>query len=163
MIEMTTNKGVICIELDYEKAPKTAANFEQYVKDGFYDGTIFHRVIDQFMIQGGGFDENMHQKETREPIENEANNGLKNDCYTIAMARTMQPHSATAQFFINVKDNDFLNHTAPNLQGWGYAVFGKVVSGQEVIDAIKTVKTTRKNGHDDVPVETVVIEKVVIL
>ncbi len=163
MIKLHTNFGVIGIELDHDKAPKTAANFEQYVKDGFYDGTIFHRVINDFMIQGGGFDADMHQKETRAPIDNEAGNGLKNDCYTIAMARTMQPHSATAQFFINVKDNDFLNHTAPNLHGWGYCVFGKVVEGQEVVDEIKAVKTTRHGGHDDVPVDTVVITKAEIV
>ncbi|MDO5687532.1 MAG: peptidylprolyl isomerase [Neisseria sp.] len=159
MIKLHTNFGVIDIELNHEQAPKTAANFEQYVKDGFYDGTIFHRVINDFMIQGGGFDSDMSQKTTREPIENEASNGLKNDRYTIAMARTMQPHSATAQFFINVKDNDFLNHSAPNLHGWGYCVFGKVVAGQEVVDEIKAVKTTRRSGHDDVPVDTVIITK----
>lgn len=163
MIKLHTNFGVIGIELDHDKAPKTAANFEQYVKDGFYDGTIFHRVINDFMIQGGGFDADMHQKETRAPIDNEASNGLKNDCYTIAMARTMQPHSATAQFFINVKDNDFLNHTAPNLHGWGYCVFGKVVEGQEVVDEIKAVKTSHHGGHDDVPVDTVVITKAEIV
>ena len=159
MIKLHTNFGIIGIELDHEKAPKTAANFEQYVRDGFYDGTIFHRVIDGFMIQGGGFDADMKQKDTRDTIENEANNGLKNDQYTIAMARTMQPHSASAQFFINVKDNDFLNHTKPDLHGWGYAVFGKVVEGTEVVDEIKKVKTGNKAGHQDVPVDTVVINK----
>lgn len=163
MIKLTTNFGVIGIELDQEKAPKTAENFERYVREGFYDGTIFHRVIDNFMIQGGGFDQNMQQKQTHEPIENEANNGLKNDRYTIAMARTMQPHSASAQFFINVKDNDFLNHTAPDLHGWGYAVFGKVVEGQDVVDQIKTVKTGNRAGHQDVPVENVIIEKAEIV
>ncbi|MBQ1837323.1 MAG: peptidyl-prolyl cis-trans isomerase [Neisseriaceae bacterium] len=159
MIRLTTNFGNIDIELNFDKAPKTAANFEQYVKDGFYNGTIFHRVIDNFMIQGGGMTANMQEKPTREPIENEAANGLKNDCYTIAMARTMQPHSASSQFFINVKDNDFLNHTAPTPQGWGYCVFGKVVAGTEVVDKIKTVKTGRHGYHDDVPLETVLIEK----
>ncbi len=163
MIKLHTNFGIIGIELDHEKAPKTAANFEQYVSDGFYDGTIFHRVIDNFMIQGGGFDADMNQKPTREPIENEAANGLKNDRYTIAMARTMQPHSASAQFFINVKDNDFLNHTKPDLHGWGYAVFGKVVEGTEVVDEIKGVKTGNRAGHQDVPVDTVVINKAEIV
>ena len=159
MIKLHTNFGIIGIELDHEKAPKTAANFEQYVRDGFYDGTIFHRVIDGYMIQGGGFDADMKQKDTRDTIENEAANGLKNDQYTIAMARTMQPHSASAQFFINVKDNDFLNHTKPDLHGWGYAVFGKVVEGTDVVDEIKKVKTGNKAGHQDVPVDTVVINK----
>ena len=159
MIKLHTNFGIIGIELDHEKAPKTAANFEQYVRDGFYDGSIFHRVIDGFMIQGGGFDADMKQKDTRDTIENEANNGLKNDQYTVAMARTMQPHSASAQFFINVKDNDFLNHTKPDLHGWGYAVFGKVVEGTDVVDEIKKVKTGNKAGHQDVPVDTVVINK----
>lgn len=157
MIKLHTNFGTITLELDREKAPKTVENFEQYVRDGFYDGTIFHRVINDFMIQGGGFDENMQQKATRAEIENEADNGLRNDCYTIAMARTMQPHSATAQFFINVKDNDFLNHSGKNLQGWGYCVFGKVVDGTEVVDEIKKVKTARRGMHDDVPQEAVVI------
>ena len=159
MIKLHTNFGIIGIELDHEKAPKTAANFEQYVRDGFYDGTIFHRVIDGFMIQGGGFDADMKQKDTRDTIEIEANNGLKNDPDTVAMARTMQPHSASAQFFINVKDNDFLNHTKPDLHGWGYAVFGKVVEGTDVVDEIKKVKTGNKAGHQDVPVDTVVINK----
>ena len=163
MIRLTTNFGNIDIELNFDKAPKTAANFEQYVKDGFYNGTIFHRVIDNFMIQGGGMTANMQEKPTREPIENEAANGLKNDCYTIAMARTMQPHSASSQFFINVKDNDFLNHTAPTPQGWGYCVFGKVVAGTEVVDKIKTVKTGRHGYHDDVPLETVLIEKAEVI
>ena len=163
MIKLHTNFGTISLELDANKAPKTVANFEQYVKDGFYDGTIFHRVINGFMIQGGGLDENMVQKITRDPIENEANNGLKNDCYTIAMARTMAPHSATAQFFINVKDNDFLNYSAPTEQGWGYCVFGKVVEGQEVVDKIKAVATTHRAGHADVPVEAIVISKAEIV
>jgi peptidyl-prolyl cis-trans isomerase B (cyclophilin B) len=156
-----TGYGVITLELDAEKAPKSTENFLQYVADGHYDGTIFHRVIDGFMIQGGGFDTQMNQKPTRGEIENEANNGLKNDCYTIAMARTQAPHSATAQFFINVSDNGFLNHTAPSLQGWGYAVFGKVVAGTEVVDKIRGVKTGRSGFHDDVPKEAVVIEKAV--
>ncbi|MEG1969183.1 MAG: peptidylprolyl isomerase [Burkholderiaceae bacterium] len=163
MIRMTTNHGIVDIELDFEKAPKSAANFEQYVKEGHFDGTIFHRVINGFMIQGGGFEPGMKQKGTRAPIENEANNGLKNNKYTLAMARTGDPHSATAQFFINVADNDFLNHTAPNQQGWGYAVFGKVVAGTDAIDAIKTVKTGKHGFHGDVPVTDVVIEKAEIL
>ena len=153
--------GVITLELDADKAPKSVANFLSYVANGHYDQTIFHRVIDGFMIQGGGFDSQMHQKPTSEPIENEANNGLKNDAYTIAMARTQAPHSATAQFFINVSDNDFLNHTAPSLQGWGYAVFGKVVSGTEVVDKIRAVPTGRQGFHDDVPKEAILIEKAV--
>ena len=153
--------GVITLELDADKAPKSVANFLSYVAHGHYDQTIFHRVIDGFMIQGGGFDSQMHQKPTSEPIENEANNGLKNNAYTIAMARTQAPHSATAQFFINVSDNDFLNHTAPSLQGWGYAVFGKVVSGTEVVDKIRAVPTGRQGFHDDVPKEPILIEKAV--
>jgi peptidyl-prolyl cis-trans isomerase B (cyclophilin B) len=156
-----TGYGVITLELDAEKAPKSTANFLDYVAQGHYDGTVFHRVIDGFMIQGGGFDSQMQQKPTGEPIENEANNGLKNDIYTIAMARTQDPHSATAQFFINVSDNTFLNHTAPSLQGWGYAVFGKVVTGTEVVDQIRGVKTGRHGFHDDVPQQAVVIEKAV--
>ena len=159
MIKLHTNFGTIGIELDHEKAPLTAANFEQYVKDGFYDGVIFHRVIKGFMIQGGGMDENMNEKATREPIQNEAQNGLKNDKYTVAMARTQAPHSASAQFFINTKNNDFLNHTDPSMHGWGYAVFGKVVEGQDVVDAIEGVKTSRSGFHQDVPVEDVIIEK----
>lgn len=159
MVKLETSKGDIVLELDAEKAPKTVANFVQYVEEGHYDGTIFHRVIDNFMIQGGGFDAEMNQKETRESIENEADNGLKNDSYTIAMARTSDPHSATAQFFINVKDNTFLNYTAPSRQGYGYAVFGKVVEGQDVVDAIKKVKTGNKSYFQDVPVEPVTIIK----
>jgi len=158
MIILKTNYGELEIELDFEKAPKTAANFQKYVEDGFYNGTIFHRVIDGFMIQGGGFDEEMKQKETRAPIENEADNGLKNDDLTLAMARTMDPHSATAQFFINVKDNDFLNFKSKDSQGWGYCVFGKVTKGEDVVRKIKNVDTASKNGHQDVPVENVVIE-----
>lgn len=159
MIKLHTNYGVITLKLDSEKAPQTAANFEKYVKDGFYNGTVFHRVINNFMIQGGGFESGMKQKETGTPINNEANNGLSNKRGTIAMARTMDPHSATAQFFINVKDNDFLDHTSPTPQGWGYAVFGEVVDGMDVVDAIRAVATTSKAGHQDVPVEDVVIEK----
>ncbi len=159
MIKLTTNHGVITLELDAEKAPKTAANFLAYVEAGHYDGTIFHRVIDGFMIQGGGMGVGMKEKATNAPIENEAGNGLKNDRGTIAMARTNDPHSATAQFFINVKDNGFLNHTAPSGQGWGYCVFGKVVEGMDVVDKIKGVKTGNKGFHQDVPVEDVIIEK----
>ena len=155
--------GVITIELDAEKAPKSTENFLSYVNKGHYDRTIFHRVIDGFMIQGGGFEPGMTQKPTDAPIDNEANNGLKNDKYTVAMARTQAPHSATAQFFINVADNAFLNHTAPSLQGWGYAVFGKVVKGTEIVDQIRGVKTGRNGFHDDVPKEDVVIEKAVAL
>ena len=153
--------GVITLELDAEKAPKSTANFLAYVESKHYDGTIFHRIIDGFMIQGGGFTPDMKQRDTLEPIENEANNSLKNDKYTIAMARTQDPHSATAQFFINVADNDFLNHTAPSLQGWGYAVFGKVVEGTELVDQLRSVATGRQGFHDDVPVNAVVIEKAV--
>lgn len=156
-------RGVIALELDDVKAPKSVANFLAYVKSGHYDGTIFHRVINGFMIQGGGFTPDMQQKPTNAPIENEAANGLKNDIYTIAMARTNEPHSASAQFFINVKNNDFLNHTAPTPRGWGYAVFGRVTSGQDVVDAIKGVPTGRRGYFDDVPLEAVVIEKAVAL
>ena len=159
MIKLTTSHGVITLELDSEKAPKTAANFLAYVESGHYNGTIFHRVIDGFMIQGGGMGVGMKEKQTREPIENEAANGLKNDRGTIAMARTSDPHSATAQFFINVADNDFLNFRAPSGNGWGYCVFGKVVEGMDVVDKIKGVKTGNKGFHQDVPVEDVVIEK----
>ena len=155
-VVLTTNHGAITLELDVEKAPKSVENFVTYVKSGHYDGTIFHRVIDGFMIQGGGFDPDMKQKSTNDPIDNEAENGLKNDRYTIAMARTSDPHSATAQFFINVGDNDFLNY--PGSDGWGYAVFGKVTEGEDVVDAIRAVKTGRKSMFSDVPVETVVIE-----
>ena len=157
------NHGVITLELDAAKAPKSVANFLAYVNSGHYNGTVFHRVIKNFMIQGGGFTPGMQQKPTQAPIANEADNGLKNDIYTIAMARTSDPHSATAQFFINVADNDFLNFTAPNAQGWGYAVFGKVISGQNVVDAIKAVPTTKSGFHSDVPREDVVIEKAVAL
>ena len=159
----TATPGVITLELDAVNAPKTTANFLNYVNKGFYDGTVFHRVIKNFMVQGGGFTADMKQKPTDDPIENEAANGLKNEAYTIAMARTNDPHSATAQFFINVVDNAFLNHTSPTAQGWGYAVFGKVVKGQDVVDAIKKVRTTRKGFHDDVPFDPVVIDKAVAL
>lgn len=162
MITLHTTYGDIVLELDFEKAPKTAANFKQYAEDGFYNGTIFHRVIDGFMVQGGGMTEDMEQKATREPIENEANNGLKNDLGTVAMARTNDPHSATAQFFINVKDNNFLNHTGKNMHGWGYCVFGKVSEGMDVVDKIRKVKTGTKGYHSDVPMEPVVIEKVTV-
>ena len=158
-VKLQTNHGDIIIELNAEKAPKTTANFLDYVRDGFYDGTVFHRVINNFMIQGGGFEPGMKQKKTGEPVENEANNGLKNDNYTVAMARTSDPHSATAQFFINVADNDFLNHTAPTTNGWGYTVFGKVVEGTDAVDKIKAVKTGSRGFHQDVPAEDVIIEK----
>ena len=151
--------GVITLELDADKAPKSTANFLAYVAKGHYDGTIFHRVMDGFMIQGGGFEPGMKQKGTDAPITNEANNGLKNDLYTVAMARTSDPHSATAQFFINVANNAFLNHTAPSSQGWGYAVFGKVVKGTEVVDAIRKVATGRSGFHENVPKADVVITK----
>ncbi len=154
--------GIITIELDEAKAPKTVANFLAYVGKGHYDKTIFHRVIDGFMVQGGGFEPGMTQKAVDAPITNEANNGLKNDKYTVAMARTSDPHSATAQFFINVGNNAFLNHTAPSAQGWGYAVFGKVVGGTEVVDKIRAAQTGRKGFHDDVPKEDIVIEKAVV-
>lgn len=163
MIKLHTNHGVITLNLFADKAPETVANFIQYVKDGHYDNTIFHRVISNFMIQGGGFDSDMKQKSTRETIKNEANNGLSNKKGTIAMARTMEPHSASAQFFINVKDNDFLDHSAPTVQGWGYAVFGEVVEGMDVVDAIKNVATTSKGGHQDVPRDAVIIEKAEIV
>ncbi|CAJ8295851.1 cyclophilin type peptidyl-prolyl cis-trans isomerase [Burkholderia pseudomallei] len=163
MVELHTNHGVIKLELDPEKAPKTVANFLDYVKAGQYNGTIFHRVINGFMIQGGGFEPGLKQKPTDAPIANEANNGLKNDTYTIAMARTNDPHSATAQFFINVNDNEFLNHSSPTPQGWGYAVFGKVVEGQDIVDKIKAVKTGSKGFHQDVPNDDVVIEKAVVV
>jgi peptidyl-prolyl cis-trans isomerase B (cyclophilin B) len=159
MIKLTTNHGVITLELDSDKAPQTVANFLAYVQAGHYDGTVFHRVINGFMIQGGGFTASMQQKPTNAPIENEAGNGLKNDRGTIAMARTNDPHSATAQFFINVADNDFLNFRAPSGNGWGYCVFGRVVEGMDVVDKIKNVKTGNKGFHQDVPVEDVVIEK----
>jgi len=163
MILLKTNFGDITLELDFENAPDSAKNFEQYVKDGFYDGMIFHRVISNFMIQTGGFKSDMSQPATRDNIENEAKNGLSNVEGTIAMARTMDPHSASAQFFINVKDNTFLDHTAETMEGWGYAVFGKVTEGMDVVEKIKSVKTGSKAGHQDVPVEDVVIESATIL
>lgn len=162
MITFHTNFGDITIELDFDKAPVTAANFKQYAEEGHYDGTIFHRVIDGFMIQGGGFDMEMSQKPTRDPIENEADNGLKNTVGTLAMARTMEPHSASAQFFINVKDNDFLNFRSKDSQGWGYCVFGAVSEGMDVVEKIKGVATTTRSGHQDVPTEPVIIDKVTI-
>jgi peptidyl-prolyl cis-trans isomerase B (cyclophilin B) len=163
MITLHTNYGDIVIELDFEKAPNTAANFLQYAEEGFYNGTIFHRVIDGFMIQGGGMTEDMSEKKkTRDPIQNEADNGLKNVTGSLAMARTNDPHSATAQFFINVKDNSFLNHSSKTSQGWGYAVFGKVTEGMDVVNKIKGVKTGTKGFHQDVPVEAVTIQNVTI-
>ena len=159
IIKLSTNFGDITLELNAEKAPITVANFLQYVESGFYDGMIFHRVIDGFMVQGGGFDAEMKQKKTKEEIKNEADNGLANDNYTVAMARTSIPDSASSQFFINATDNDFLNHTAKTPSGWGYCVFGKVVEGKDVVDKIKKVKTTSKAGHRDVPIDAVVIEK----
>lgn len=159
MILLTTNHGDIKLELDYEKAPETAKNFEQYVRDGFYDGLIFHRVISNFMVQGGGFEPGMIARKTRDSIKNEANNGLSNMQGTVAMARTMDPHSASAQFFFNVENNGFLDHTAKNAEGWGYCVFGKVVEGMETVNAIRTVRTTMDAGHQDVPSEDVVIVK----
>jgi peptidyl-prolyl cis-trans isomerase B (cyclophilin B) len=158
-VKLTTNRGDIVLELDEAKAPQTVANFVQYVKDGHYDGTIFHRIINDFMVQGGGFDTAMKQRPTRAAVQNEADNGLKNAVYTVAMARTSDPHSATAQFFINVKDNGFLDHSGKNPQGWGYAVFGKVVEGQAVVDEIKAVPTGIRNGMRDVPKNDVVIER----
>ena len=160
-VELQTNQGNIRIELDEARAPKTVENFLAYVKAGHYDGTVFHRVIKGFMIQGGGFAAGMNQKPTREPIDNEAGNGLRNDKYTIAMARTSVPHSATAQFFINASNNDFLNFRSETPQGWGYAVFGKVVAGSEVVDRIERAATGRRGGHDDVPLDAVVIEQAV--
>lgn len=159
MIKLHTNHGVITLKLFADEAPETAANFIQYVKDGHYDNTIFHRVISNFMIQGGGFDVNMKELSTRDSIKNEANNGVSNKVGTVAMARTMDPHSASAQFFINVNDNEFLDHSAPTTQGWGYAVFGEVVDGFDVVTAIKNVRTGSKNGHQDVPFDNVIIEK----
>ena len=159
MVKLHTNFGIIALELDAGRAPETVKNFLVYVESGFYSNTVFHRIIDGFMVQGGGFEPGMRQKPTKGTIKNEAGNGVKNDRYTIAMARTSEPHSASSQFFINVKDNDFLNHTAPSSQGWGYCVFGKVVEGQDIVDKIKRAKTGSRGGHGDVPVEDVVIEK----
>ena len=160
---MKTTVGPMTLELDTDNAPKTVENFLSYVADGFYDGTIFHRVIDNFMIQGGGFTADMEQKETKTPVDNEANNGLSNDRGTIAMARTQDPHSATAQFFINVQDNDLLNHTGENIQGWGYTVFGKLTDGEDVLDKIRCVQTGGQAGHQDVPVEPIIIESVTLI
>jgi peptidyl-prolyl cis-trans isomerase B (cyclophilin B) len=162
-VKLSTNHGDIVLQLDAEKAPLTTENFVQYVKEGHYDGTVFHRVIKGFMIQGGGFEAGMNQKKTRASIQNEADNGLKNKKYSIAMARTMEPHSASAQFFINASDNDFLNHSGKNVQGWGYAVFGEVIEGREIVDAIEKVATGSKAGHQDVPKEDVIIEKAEII
>ena len=163
MVKLNTNHGDITLELDAEKAPLTVENFLQYVRDGFFNNTIFHRVIDGFMIQGGGFEPGMNQKPTRAQVKNEADNGLKNDAYTVAMARTTDPHSATAQFFINLSNNDFLNHTSATPQGWGYCVFGKVVAGQDVVDKIRKVRTGSRAGHQDVPTDDVVIESAEIV
>lgn len=163
MIHMKTNFGTIVLELNPDKAPKTVANFLAYAKDGFYDGTLFHRVIDKFVIQGGGFGPGMTQKMTRPPIENEANNGLRNARGTLAMARATDPHSATSQFFVNIVDNDFLNYTAPTPAGWGYCVFGKIIDGMHIVDQIKGVATSTKLGHKDVPLSDVIIEKIQII
>jgi len=159
MVKLHTNHGTITLELDAEKAPATVKNFLDYASSGFYDGTIFHRVIDGFMVQGGGFESGMNQKPVKAPIQNEAANGLKNEMYTVAMARTSDPQSATAQFFINIKDNSFLNYTAPNSNGYGYCVFGKVVEGMDVVDAIRKVKTGNRSGFQDVPLDDVIITK----
>jgi peptidyl-prolyl cis-trans isomerase B (cyclophilin B) len=163
MVKLSTNLGTIALELDAERAPETVKNFLQYVQDGHYDNTVFHRVIDGFMIQGGGFEPRMRQKPTRAAVANEANNGLKNERGTIAMARTGDPHSATAQFFINVADNGFLNHTAQTPQGWGYCVFGRVSDGMDVVEKIKDVRTGAKGMHKDVPVEDVIIERAEVI
>lgn len=163
MIKLYTSLGVITLELDHVRAPATAANFLQYARDGFYDGTLFHRVIPNFMIQGGGLNPDMNQKSGRPPIRNEADNGLKNRTGTVATARTADPHSATSQFFINLKDNDFLDHRGPTSQGWGYCVFGQVVDGMEVVNTIAKVATTSRRGHQDVPVENVIIEKTEVI
>ncbi len=162
-VKLTTNHGAITLELDAQKAPATVANFLEYVKSGHFDNTVFHRVIDGFMIQGGGFEPGMKQKPTRPPVKNEADNKLKNDNYTVAMARTSDPHSASAQFFINVADNEFLNHKSQSAQGWGYCVFGRVAAGTEVVDKIRKVKTGGRGMHQDVPLEDVVIQKAEIV
>ena len=159
-VTITTTVGQMTLELDADDAPKTFENFLAYATSGFYDGTIFHRVINNFMIQGGGFTTDMEQKPTQAPVDNEANNGLKNERGTIAMARTQDPHSATAQFFINVQDNDFLNHTGENMQGWGYTVFGKITQGEDVLDKIRCVQTGSQGGHQDVPTEPIIIESI---
>ncbi|HNO74217.1 peptidylprolyl isomerase [Nitrosomonas mobilis] len=163
MIKLHTNHGVITLELNHEKAPVTVKNFLNYVENGHYENTLFHRVIDGFMIQGGGFAPGMKEKDTLAPVQNEAANGLHNETYAIAMARTSDPHSATAQFFINVANNHFLDHTNPSAQGYGYCVFGKVTDGQEVVDAIRKVKTGNRAGHQDVPMEDVIIEKAEVI
>ncbi len=162
-VTIATTVGQMTLELDADNAPKTVENFLAYVSSGFYDGTIFHRVINNFMIQGGGFTTDMEQKPTLAPVDNEANNGLKNERGTISMARTQDPHSATAQFFINVQDNDFLNHTGENMQGWGYTVFGKVAQGEEVLDKIRCVQTGSQGGHQDVPTDPIIIESISII
>ena len=162
-VTIATTVGQITLELDADNAPKTVENFLAYASSGFYDGTIFHRVINNFMIQGGGFTTDMEQKPTQAPVDNEANNGLKNERGTIAMARTQDPHSATAQFFINVQDNDFLNHTGENMQGWGYTVFGKVTQGEAVLDKIRNVQTGSQGGHQDVPTDPIIIESISII
>ncbi len=159
-VTIATTVGQMTLELDADNAPKTVENFLAYANSGFYDGTIFHRVINNFMIQGGGFTTDMEQKPTQAPVDNEANNGLKNERGTIAMARTQDPHSATAQFFINVQDNDFLNHTGENMQGWGYTVFGKITQGEDVLDKIRCVQTGSQGGHQDVPTEPIIIESI---
>jgi peptidyl-prolyl cis-trans isomerase B (cyclophilin B) len=159
VVKLHTNLGIIVLDLDAGRAPETVKNFLGYVESGFYSNTVFHRVIDGFMIQGGGFEPGMRQKTTRPPIKNEANNGLANNRYTVAMARTSEPHSASSQFFINIKDNDFLNHTAPTAQGWGYCVFGKVIEGLDIVDSIRQVKTGKRGSHGDVPMEDVLIER----
>ena len=162
-VTIATTVGQMTLELDADNAPKTVENFLSYASSGFYDGTIFHRVINNFMIQGGGFTTDMEQKPTQAPVDNEANNGLKNERGTIAMARTQDPHSATAQFFINVQDNDFLNHTGENMQGWGYTVFGKVTQGEDVLDKIRCVQTGSQGGHQDVPTEPIIIESISVI
>jgi peptidyl-prolyl cis-trans isomerase B (cyclophilin B) len=162
-VTIATTVGQMTLELDADNAPKTVENFLAYATSGFYDGTIFHRVINNFMIQGGGFTSDMEQKPTQAPVDNEANNGLKNERGTIAMARTQDPHSATAQFFINVQDNDFLNHTGENLQGWGYTVFGKLTQGEEVLDKIRNVQTGSQGGHQDVPTDPIIIESISVI
>ena len=163
MIKLHTNHGVITLELDSERAPATVENFLKYVEDGHFSNTVFHRVIDGFMIQGGGFEPGMRQKSTRGPVKNEADNGLRNEQYSIAMARTSDPHSASSQFFINVKNNAFLDHTAPNAQGWGYCVFGKVVDGRDTVDKIRQAKTAKRGFHSDVPLEDVIIQRAEVI
>jgi peptidyl-prolyl cis-trans isomerase B (cyclophilin B) len=163
MVRLHTNFGIIDLDLDSERAPETVRNFLEYVESGFYTNTVFHRVIDGFMVQGGGFEPGMRQKSARTLIKNEADNGLKNEPYSIAMARTSEPHSASSQFFINVKDNEFLNHTAPSAQGWGYCVFGKVAEGRDIVDKIKQVRTGKRGSHGDVPVDDVLIQRAEVI